>query len=193
MKLKALGIVSATAVLVLGLSSANGGLFGPKGQDPEDKRIQVLEDRDEVLDRLYQQRPETKDKIAKAPGYATFNNKNINLFLLSSGHGYGVVVDNRTGKQTFMRMGSLGGGFGMGVKDFRAVFIFKRPEAMQQFIQSGWQFGGQGDIAAKQKQKALLLARPLSLILTWKSIKSPSGGLPFRRPFKGRNIGGTRS
>jgi lipid-binding SYLF domain-containing protein len=152
MREKKIAIFSALFVLIVGLCSSNA-LFGPKGATAEDKQTAVLQDKDDVLEKLYAQRPETKEKIANAPGYATFNNKNINLLMLSSGHGYGVVVDNRTGEKTYMRMGSLGGGLGMGVKDFRAVFIFKRPEAMEKFIQSGWQFSGQGDVGAKTTTK----------------------------------------
>ena len=37
-------------------------------------------------------------------GYGAFNNKNMNLFLLSTGHGYGMVAD-KNGKETFMAMG----------------------------------------------------------------------------------------
>ena len=73
----------------------------------------------------------------------------MNLLLLATGNGYGVVVDNKTRKETFMRMGSLGGGIGAGVKDVRVIFVFHDPKAMKQFIEEGWQFGGQADAAAK--------------------------------------------
>jgi lipid-binding SYLF domain-containing protein len=66
------------------------------------------------------------------------------LFLLSSGRGYGVVVD-KSGKETFMSMGSLGGGVGIGAKDLSVVFIFKDASVMNKFIESGWQFGGEAD------------------------------------------------
>jgi len=34
------------------------------------------------------------------------------------------VKNNKTGKYTYMKMGELGIGLGLGVKDFRAIFIF---------------------------------------------------------------------
>jgi len=52
-----------------------------------------------------------KDKSQNAVGYGTFNNRNLNLFLLSTGSGYGMITD-KSGKETFMAMGSLGGGLG---------------------------------------------------------------------------------
>jgi lipid-binding SYLF domain-containing protein len=145
MTLKKLLILTA-ALLAL---PAAAGLFSPKGDSVEEKRAKVRKDRDEILARLYNEFPGTKTSIKNAAGYATFNNMNMNLFLLSTGHGYGMVVDNKTGRETFMAMGSLGGGLGLGAKDLRAVFIFKTPGVMKQFVEVGWQFGGQADATAK--------------------------------------------
>lgn len=131
---------------------AAAGLFGAKGETPEEKRAAVRKDRDGILAKLYAAHPDAKEKIKKAAGYGTFNNKNLNLFLLSSGHGYGMVV-GRDGQETFMAMGSLGGGVGMGVKDLSVVFIFKNADVMRRFIDSGWQFGGEADAAAKAGDK----------------------------------------
>jgi lipid-binding SYLF domain-containing protein len=127
---------------------AAAGLFGPKGDSVEDKRAKVRKDRDEVLAKLYASHPEAKAKIENAAGYGTFHNMNLNLFLLSSGHGYGMVVD-KGGKETFMCMGSLGGGLGIGGKELSVVFIFKNADVMNKFIESGWQFGGEADATAK--------------------------------------------
>ena len=48
-----------------------------------------------------------------------------------------------------MRRGSLGGGVGAGVKDVRVIFVFHDAKVMKQFVEQGWQFGGQADAAAK--------------------------------------------
>ena len=142
--------VLAVTVLAVPTSAA---LFGPKGENNEEKRAQVRKQRDEILAKLYAEHPEAKDKIQKAVGYGAFNNKNMNLFLLSTGHGYGLVVDNKTGKETFMAMGSIGGGVGLGAKDLSVVFIFKNAEVMKKFVDAGWQFGGEADATAKAGEK----------------------------------------
>ena len=115
--------------------SAPAALFSPKGDTVEQKRAQARKDRDEILAKLYAAQPSTKEKIKNAAGYATFNNKNLNLFLLSSGRGYGIITE-KGGKETFMSMGSLGGGVGAGIKDLSVVFIFKNADTMKQFIES---------------------------------------------------------
>ncbi|MDH3900635.1 MAG: YSC84-related protein, partial [Gammaproteobacteria bacterium] len=94
-----------------------------------------------------------KSQIASAPGYAVFSNANVNLIFASFSGGQGVVKDNSTGKQTYMKMGEAGIGLGLGVKDFRAVFVFHDRDTLQTFIDSGWQFGGHADAAAKANEK----------------------------------------
>jgi lipid-binding SYLF domain-containing protein len=131
---------------------AVAGLFGAKGDSTEEKRDKVRKERDGILEKLYAAKPEAREKIQNAAGYGAFNNKNLNLFLLSSGHGYGMVVD-KDGKETFMAMGSLGGGVGFGGKDLSVVFIFKNADVMKKFIESGWQFGGEADATAKAGDK----------------------------------------
>src|SRR5262245_10001815 len=96
--------------------AAQAGLFGPKGDSNDEKKSNVRKQRDEMLEGLYAAKPEMKENLKKAAGYATFNQKDVNLFLLASGNGYGMLVDNKTGKETFMRVASLGGGVGLGVK-----------------------------------------------------------------------------
>jgi lipid-binding SYLF domain-containing protein len=137
--------------LVMGSLPAQAGLFSPKGNTPEEKRQVVLKQREEMLAELYKTKPELKGKIEKAAGYATFKQTDMNLFLLASGRGYGVLRDNKTGKDTYMSVASLGTGVGMGVKDLRVIFVFNDPKVMQQFVEQGIQFGGKGDVSAKYK------------------------------------------
>ncbi len=146
---KAIFLASIVAALAL---PAAAGLFSAKGDNADEKRAEVRKQRDEILAKLYAAHPDAKEKIEKGAGYGTFNNKNLNLFLLSSGHGYGMVVD-KAGKETFMAMGSLGGGLGLGAKDVSVVFIFKKADVMKKFIDSGWQFGGEADATAKAGEK----------------------------------------
>lgn len=139
------------ACAFLSIPATRAGLFSPKGDSPEEKRQVVRQQRDGMLAELYKTKPELKDRLAKAAGYATFKQTDMNLFLLASGRGYGVLKDNKTGKDTFMCVASLGGGVGLGIKDLRVVFVFNDAKVMQQFVEQGWQFGGKGDASAKYK------------------------------------------
>jgi lipid-binding SYLF domain-containing protein len=112
-------------VLTLALaSSAQAGLFGPRGNSNAEKKANVRKQRDEMLAQLYAAKPDMKKVLKKSAGYATFKQVNVNLLLLATANGYGVVVNNKTHQETFMRMGSLGGGVGAGLKDVRVIFVF---------------------------------------------------------------------
>lgn len=136
-------------------SSAQAWPFGPKGDNNAEKKANIRKQRDEMLAQFYTSNPDMKKVLTKATGYATFKQMSVNLLLLATGNGYGVVVDNKTKKETFMRMGSLGGGIGAGVKDVRVVFVFHDAKVMKQFIEEGWQFGGQADAAAKYQDTGM--------------------------------------
>ncbi len=123
------------------------------GTSVQEKRQAVLSMKNDVLAELYKIRPQAKGEVASAPGYAVFSNANVNIIFASFGGGYGVTQDNRTGKQTYMKMGEAGIGLGLGVKDFRAVFIFNNRPTMEKFLSSGWEFGGHADAAAKAADK----------------------------------------
>lgn len=121
-----------------------------KPQTAEEWRTYIRYRRDEVLRDLYKVEPQARAEIARAKGYAVFTSLNLNLLLASVSGGRGIVHENGIfGKETFMRMAQGGIGFGLGVKDFRAVFIFDNRAVLDKFLNSGWQFGAEADAAAK--------------------------------------------
>lgn len=143
------GLLLGVACLLCRPAASQAGLFGPKGGNQEEKKRNVRHQRDEMLADLVQKNPAMKEVLKKAVGYATFKQTSVNLLLLASGNGYGVAVDNKTRRETFMRMASLGGGVGAGVKDLRVIFVFHSEAAMRTFLEQGIQFGGQADASAK--------------------------------------------
>ena len=146
--------IKLTAMLIaITISSTLIGCAKPLGTSPSDKRASAQQMKKTTLEELYESKPETKKMIKKSAGYGVFSNVNINLFIASAGQGYGVVVDNKTGKQTYMKMAQVGVGLGLGAKDFRAVIIFNNPDTMNSFVNSGWEFGAHADAAAKAEDK----------------------------------------
>jgi len=124
-----------------------------KGNTVAEQRKYVLDMRDSTLEKLYVAEPLAKSQIKSSAGYGVFSNINTNLFLLSTASGFGAVTERRSKKVTYMKMASAGGGIGLGVKDFRAIIIFRKKEDMQKFIDQGWEFSGQADAAFKSGDK----------------------------------------
>lgn len=143
-------IVAAVGVLFLGLAGVIPG-YAAKGT-LEEQQAEVRTMRDQGLADLYRRDASLREKINRAEGYAVFSNVGVNLIFASVAGGKGIVVDRR-GKETFMKMASGGFGLGLGVKDFRAVLVFKTKQKLAQFIATGWDFGAQADAAAQSGDK----------------------------------------
>src|SRR5262249_51357709 len=88
----------------------------------------------DTLNKLYKSNPGAKQAIEGAAGYAVFSNTGVKIFLAGSGKGAGVAVNNKTKKETFMKMLELQAGLGMGVKKFRVVFIFDNDKVFNDFV-----------------------------------------------------------
>jgi lipid-binding SYLF domain-containing protein len=119
------------------------------GQTKEEKRRHVENMRKEVLTDLYRINPGAAEEVKNAAGYAVFSNWNAYVVFVTTGQGYGVVVDNVSNAHTYMGMGALGGGLGIGAKNYRAVYIFEKRHIMERFVEQGLSVGGQADAAAK--------------------------------------------
>ena len=117
------------------------------------KQAAIRKEAQVTLDKLYKAQPGAKAAIQKAAGYAAFDNFGMNLFLLATARGKGIAVANKGKKETFMKMLSIGGGIGLGVKDFRVVFVFENPQALDRFINSGWDADAHAEATAKSGQK----------------------------------------
>ncbi|SDE48788.1 MULTISPECIES: YSC84-related protein [Kordiimonas] len=119
----------------------------------EKKRLEIQEMREEVLTDLFRERPQARAEIDEAEGYAVFSNIGVQIFLIGGGGGRGVVRDLKSGNDTYMKMATASVGLGLGLKDFRAVFIFHDREALNTFIENGWDFSGEADAAAVSNDK----------------------------------------
>ena len=133
------------AAFLIALAVAAAPAFADKS---DKKRAKIMSMRDKTLTELFESRPQAKAEIDDAVGYAVFSNVGVNVIFLSAGGGSGVAHDNRSGQNTYMKMATAGVGIGLGIKDFRAVFVFHTEEGFDSFVDKGWDFSGQADAAA---------------------------------------------
>ncbi|HWI13682.1 MAG TPA: hypothetical protein VNT02_05485, partial [Burkholderiales bacterium] len=133
-------IMAGAALLYGCVSSPTSG--------PTDKRVEIQQMRSDTLSDLYRAHPSARARVQQSVGYAVFSNVGVNLILLSAMGGSGVAHDNRSGHDVYMKMISGGIGLGLGVKDFRGVFVFSTRKAYDAFVNSGWEANAQADAAA---------------------------------------------
>jgi lipid-binding SYLF domain-containing protein len=117
--------------------------------DTEKQQTQVRKMAHDTLQRLYKADPKAKGVVHGAAGYAVFSNLGVKILVAGSGNGKGIAVNNNSKQETFMKMLQVQAGLGMGVKKFRVIFVFDNEKALDSFVNSGWQLGGQSTAAAK--------------------------------------------
>ncbi len=124
----------------------------PEGTPNEGKiiqaRTQVREMAQDALAKLYEITPGTRRTVEGAAGYAVFSTFGVKLFFAGGTTGKGMVVNKRTSRQTFMKMVQVQGGLGFGVNQNRLIFVFTNEQALRNFINQGWEFGGQVNLSA---------------------------------------------
>jgi lipid-binding SYLF domain-containing protein len=156
---------AAAILLILGFTFS-----GPAaGQSKEDQakankeRQEIRKNAQEILARLYKAQPSARAAVGKAAGYAVFSNFGMKILVAGTGKGKGLALDNKTRKETFMKMFEIQAGLGFGVKKFSLVWVFETPETFQTFVNSGWELGGQTSVAAKAGDKGAALQGALSV------------------------------
>lgn len=175
--------VCVLSVLLLAIPLSSSAIFGKK--DPDKLRAGLQEQRSAALEKLYAGRPSAREELASAKGYAVFSNIGINLFLVSTERGGGILHDNRNGSETYMKMFSAGGGFGMGVKDFALVFVFHTVDAMNDFQSEGWDFSGQADAGAKSGDKGVGAEAAMTVIPGTSIYQLTDAGIALQATLKG--------
>jgi lipid-binding SYLF domain-containing protein len=141
-------IATSLALILLATGLARAG-----GDSPDEKRDKTRKMSAKTLQDLYKLEPGAQAAIQKSAGYAVFDNMGTNLLLLSTARGSGIAVDSGSKQETFMKMVSAGGGLGVGVKDYRVIFVFVNDQALSNFLNSGWSASAQTDAAAKAGEK----------------------------------------
>jgi len=136
--LRRLMLAALCAMPIAGLATAK-----------EDRQADVRATVQATLERLYKAQPHAKAAIERAAGYAVFSNFGMKILFAGGGRGAGIAIDNKTRKETFMRMVEVQAGLGFGVKKFRLVWVFKTTGRLNAFINSGWEIGAQATASAQ--------------------------------------------
>jgi lipid-binding SYLF domain-containing protein len=150
-----------------------------------DQKKTINNESQETLTMLYKAYPSSKNDIKQAYGYATFSNVGVNLVFFSAEGGSGVAVNSKTGKKTYMKMASGGVGIGLGVKDFRAIFVFDNKDVLESFVNSGWEANAQADAAAKSDSKGGALEGAITVQPGMRLYKLTKNGLALQATIQG--------
>jgi lipid-binding SYLF domain-containing protein len=137
-----------TSILMLAFTLAFGVQAHAATRDEQRTEVQKMQTN--VLAKLYKFHPGAEKRIKDGVGYAVFSTADVAVGFFSGAYGHGIAHNNTSGSDTYMQMGSAGVGLGLGVKDFRTVFVFSDAKAFRDFTSTGLDLSGHADLAAKQ-------------------------------------------
>lgn len=129
----------------------------------DEQRAEVRQAGESALAALYKAQPSARKAVESAAGYAAFSNFGMKIFLAGGGSGKGIAVNNKTKATTYMRMAEVQAGLGVGVKKFQLVWVFDTEQALDRFVNSGWEIGGQATAAAKAGDKGTAYQGAMSI------------------------------
>lgn len=125
------------------------GCASPQGDTRSEKRADVQQMRREALAEGYSRDPGLRSKVSGAAGYAVFSGVGTHTIFVTTGNAFGVVHNNRTGRDVYMRAVKLGGGLGVGVATSRVIVVFNDPATLHKFVTEGWSVNASGEGAVK--------------------------------------------
>jgi lipid-binding SYLF domain-containing protein len=149
--------------LLLGFAATSGPLVAASQKEIARKKADIRKMTNETLARLYKVQTSAKQAISNAAGYAVFSNFGMKIFFAGGGSGSGMAVNNKTKKETFMKMLEVQAGLGFGIKKFRLVWVFENQSTLDNFINSGWELGGQTTAAAQASGQGGAFAGAMSV------------------------------
>ena len=174
-----------SAFAILAASFLLTACVTPPGDTLAEKRQAAQNMRSETLADLYNVHPIAREQISKAVGHGVFSNVGLKVFLVSAESGWGVVRDQLRGGDTYMKMAAGGVGFGLGVKDFRGVFVFTSQQAMDNFVNKGWDASASADAAAKAGDKGGAWAGAIDVAPGIKLYQLTKNGLALQATIQG--------
>ncbi len=119
--------------------------------DKEKERQAIQKMSQDTLAHLYKEHLNAKAAVESGYGYAVFDNFGMKIFLFGGGKGHGIAVSNKSEEKIYMKMVEVQGGLGIGGKAFSVIMVFENKTVFDDFVNKGWEFGGQATVAAKHE------------------------------------------
>jgi lipid-binding SYLF domain-containing protein len=136
-------------MIVLAMVCALAAPWTTFAASKEQQQREIFNQAQQTLADLYKVQPSARKAVESSAGYAAFSNFGMKILVAGSGTGKGLAVNNKTKAMTYMKMAEVQAGLGFGVKKFKLVWVFENEKVLNNFINSGWQMGGQATASAK--------------------------------------------
>jgi lipid-binding SYLF domain-containing protein len=140
-------VIALLTVCLVALPGAVSAEESWEDLDIKAKQAKIDEAAQEALNTVFGKAESAKELYDKAYGWAGFDNLKI-AFGFSGGGGNGVAVDKKSGKRTYMKMGTAGVGLGLGGQKYQVIFLFQDEKTFTNFVEKGWKADASAQAAA---------------------------------------------
>jgi lipid-binding SYLF domain-containing protein len=123
---------------VLAVAATLSGCFTPSGLNSTEQQTYVGDMVDSTLKELYKYQPETEEIVKNSKGYVIFNTYAIDYAFITTENGWGVAVNNETGKKTYLKDLAIGLGPALGFAIMRNILVFDNQIEFNEFVAGGW-------------------------------------------------------
>lgn len=146
------------------LDALKEAVTGPPTQaDIAAQREEVRQASANALSALYAAVPAARSAVERAAGYAAFSTFGVKLLVTGGTSGKGLAVNQRSHAQKYMKMLQVQGGLGFGIDKMHLVFVFTSEQALADFINQGWEFGGQANVSAVEDGQGAMFSGAAAL------------------------------
>ena len=123
-------------------------------ESPAETRSKIDSMANTTLQRLFREQGSARTLYDKSYGYAVFDTRKFS-FLITSGFGAGVAVEQASGQRTYMKMATGGMNVGMGGEFFQLVILFENKDKFDTFVTEGFEAGSEASAVAGSEAKDL--------------------------------------
>jgi lipid-binding SYLF domain-containing protein len=131
-------VVGAALCLMLGAGQLVAQDKSWEDLDKKAKQGKISETAQESLNEVFKGNNAAKELYNNSYGWAAFDNLKI-AWGFSGGGGNGVAVNKKSGARTYMKVGTVGVGLGIGAQKYQVVFLFQDEKTFRNFVDKGWQ------------------------------------------------------
>jgi len=131
-------VVGAALCLMLGAGQLVAQDKSWEDLDKKAKQGKISETAQESLNEVFEGNKAAKELYNNSYGWAAFDNLKI-AWGFSGGGGNGVAVNKKSGARTYMKVGTVGVGLGIGAQKYQVVFLFQDEKTFRNFVDKGWQ------------------------------------------------------
>ena len=151
------------------------GCVSPKGVTPDEQRSHTHEVYQEALDRFYAAQPSLRELVQQSGGHVVFSSVDGQYLMFGGGNGFGMAVDAKTGSRTYLKRLELALGFGLGLRSYQTLIVFRDQATLGKLLEEGWDLGGDATAAFQAGDKggsAAMAGNPRSGMQVWELTES---------------------